>query len=1740
MLICNCAQVLLVYKMDFIDFRLIKKTKKLRILISLIFFFTTYFAVAQTTPIPDPNFEQQLIDSGIDGNGLNGNILNSDAESVTTLTTNRNDITNFEGLQAFVNLEKLNLGQNQFTTLPLANLNSLEELEFRENDALANLDLSNNNNLKKLDIRSPAGINRSSIRELDLSSNIKLEHIHIFNFQDLETIILPLTKTLNYLFILSNSDLTADLSFYDNLETLDLGVLRGKTINFSWPDVKESLKSIRILNGEVRDFRGLEDFINLEKISLFTIPDRIIFPNSTSLDFIQIHTHFFTEALSLITVPNLNFFDVRSNRSTIPLQVDLSSNTILETLVLIDNKMAVLNLETNSQLTSINVKENNLESLDLSENKELESVVAFENLLTNIDLRNCTKLWNLELSDNRLKSIDLSQNTDLVNLDISKNLFSDNAPDLSQNTELERLNMSNNNISTLDILSNLKLKEVDLSFNALSGNNILEQIVQNYQTAGRSLGEETYLLNDNLLSNTVPDFASLVDGSTTNFSISLQNNNFHFGDLEARHQQYVNFRNTPRGGGTIFKTYSYANQAKVNIREVITTEAGQQVTLATVVRGAQNHYTWFRDGVAIAGAADAPEYTIPSPEACESGVYHVEITSDLMPFENTNAPGTNGKNLVLLRNDLVLGANGVPSCALLIEPLNGSIDIPINSGIAWESESGACGFILNVGSTSGATDIVDNLDVGNVSAYNFQNNLPPNTEIFVTITPYFENGNLEGCREESFTTNNESTLPECSVLTQPLSGSVGVNPDTNISWSVASGAEGYRLKIGTSPGASDIANTNIEGGLTTYNPPNDFLLNSEIFVTVTPFNNEGDAIGCAESSFLVSEANGIPPCTTLSRPLNGDTEVSTSTIIRWNGVGNAVGYILNIGTTEFGSELLSRDVGSQIEFLSENNLPDNTTIYVTIIPYNTQGNAVACVSESFLTEELKPIPECTSLIEPLAGERDVDPQVDVVWNVSENAEGYILEVGTTPGGDDFFSEDVGLTTFYNFRNDLPEGRPIYVRITPYNERGEAISCTEESFITSVPIRPECTSLTLPENEETNVSVATNFAWNVASTATGYRLILSTISGGDDLFNEDVGATTFFDLPTSLPENTLIYVKVIPYNNEGEALDCQEEQFTTSEAISLPNCSNLTQPLDGAVEVGVNTPIAWAAVSNAEGYRLNIGTSSGGGDIFSGDVESANSFDITENLPENATVYVSILPYNDLGEALNCEEQSFSTASEPRIPECTSLTMPLNNATDVSIDTNVSWKPINNADGYVLDIGTTSGASDIFSADVGRTTWYDLPQSLPENTRIYVSIIVYNEEGTSIGCLEEQFETTSEPTLPSCTTILIPKNEDQMVNTSTPIAWGLVANAEGYLLNVGTSSQGTDIFSGDVGASTWYELPIDLPESTTIYVSVIPYNQLGNAINCNEESFITANAPTIPSCTILSFPLNGSKAVNPELTIEWIRIADVTGYRLSVGTAPGVFDLVNDIDVGNVNQYNFDGLLPLDSQIFIDIRPYNEVGINSSCNVASFTTANLPLDPVPRCTDIFEPINGQSNIALTTTIRWNEVSDADGYFLSLGTSEGESDILNQFDVGQVDSYEVSGLPAASVIYASINAYNQEGSPEGCSFSTFITVFDEENISDTKFALTPNGDGLNDFWRIDGIEDHDNVVRIFNRWGDEVFKVNNYNNLTNAFFGKANQQTSFGAGVLPTGTYFFDIQIDGEHEITPLRGYLILKR
>lgn len=81
-----------------------------------------------------------------------------------------------------------------------------------------------------------------------------------------------------------------------------------------------------------------------------------------------------------------------------------------------------------------------------------------------------------------------------------------------------------------------------------------------------------------------------------------------------------------------------------------------------------------------------------------------------------------------------------------------------------------------------------------------------------------------------------------------------------------------------------------------------------------------------------------------------------------------------------------------------------------------------------------------------------------------------------------------------------------------------------------------------------------------------------------------------------------------------------------------------------------------------------------------------------------------------------------------------------------------------------------------------------------------------------------------------------------------------------------------------------------------------------------------------------------------------------------------------------------------------------------------------------------------------------------------------------------------------------------------------------------AVTPNGDGINDYFIIDQTNNtcaQNLHVQVFNRWGVKVYETNNYGESGNVFRGYSEgRMTIQGNNQLPTGTYFYilDYQYD----------------
>lgn len=173
--------------------------------------------------------------------------------------------------------------------------------------------------------------------------------------------------------------------------------------------------------------------------------------------------------------------------------------------------------------------------------------------------------------------------------------------------------------------------------------------------------------------------------------------------------------------------------------------------------------------------------------------------------------------------------------------------------------------------------------------------------------------------------------------------------------------------------------------------------------------------------------------------------------------------------------------------------------------------------------------------------------------------------------------------------------------------------------------------------------------------------------------------------------------------------------------------------------------------------------------------------------------------------------------------------------------------------------------------------------------------------------------------------------------------------------------------------------------------------------------------TVPSCTVVSTPADLSTGVTPNpVVLNWVIASGATSYKLMVGTATGLSDVVN---ATGITTLSYSVTLSPNTQYFVKVTATNSIGDAVGCTETSFTTGNV-VYCIPANYSTVEP---------TTNVTFGSINNT-----------------TSATVGGTPSYEnftTSVAPATinreSVIPISLNA-NTDG-----AFSHFFAVFIDWN-------------------------------------------------------------------------------------------------
>ena len=447
----------------------------------------------------------------------------------------------------------------------------------------------------------------------------------------------------------------------------------------------------------------------------------------------------------------------------------------------------------------------------------------------------------------------------------------------------------------------------------------------------------------------------------------------------------------------------------------------------------------------------------------------------------------------------------------------------------------------------------------------------------------------------------------------------------------------------------------------------------------------------------------------------------------------------------------------------------------------------------------------------------------------------------------------------------------------------------------------------------------------------------------------------------------------------------------------------------------------------EGYQCQVGTWPGGSNIFNGTTTTTMKSVTGAN---GQTLYCRV-------RAINGQDMysAWSGNSAPTLIDTSRPSRPsqMQDGGAFTSQTLVTFTWTASTDGtsgsgvasYDVQIGTRPNASNLFNGNVGNVLTKAITGSNGQN--LYGRVRARDRAGNvgfwrnSNGILID----TQAPPAPARPT------DAGMYTTSTLVRfdWTAVVDSgttpsgiASYVLQVGTTPGGSNIFNGNVG--NVLTRTVTGAHGQTLYARVCARDRAGNVGPWSPNSdgiLIDTVAPPAPARPTDA----GTYTTSTLVRFNWTAVTDsgsgLASYDLQVGTTPGGSNIFNG-NVGNVLTRTVTGTngQTLYARVRARDRAGN-VGLWSPNSDGILIDTARPTTPgVPRDAGAF---TSSTSVRFDWTAATDSGSGVASYDLQVGTTPGGSDIFNG-NVGNVLTRTVTGANGQT-LYARARARDRAG-------------------------------------------------------------------------------------------------------------------
>lgn len=941
-------------------------------------------------------------------------------------------------------------------------------------------------------------------------------------------------------------------------------------------------------------------------------------------------------------------------------------------------------------------------------------------------------------------------------------------------------------------------------------------------------------------------------------------------------------------------------------------------------------------------------------------------------------------------------------------------------------------------------------------------NLPVNAVYYWRVIATDNVSNTTALSTRFFTID---TLPPTVAI--PLLPAIGYETTVTtlaFSWIGSSdslaGLNRHQLQIDTSGAFSQLTvDSNVGGGTSVVES---LPANETYFWRVVSYDDVGNTSATTAETFVIDTR---PPTVAVLLTPASLFETSATTIsFTWTASSDSQSGLnrhqIQIDTAgTFIANKIDSSVGqnANTSFV----LPGSETYYWRIVSYDDLGNTAATSAFSFIVDTKSPT--APTVVAPVSGTETKLATIQFTWTGGSDSHSglsrFQFQLDTSGAFTTMIADsNAALQTDTSFT--LRVNDTYYWRLVAYDQVGNTGVSTTATLVIDT-LSPVIDTLVSPVNGDTvSQSVALN--WNAANDSisgpASYTVQVDTF-GTFASYLAMSGTQASPDTTIILTIDTIYYWRIIATDGAGNTVVSNFDSFrivTSSDTIK-PLAFRLLAPPQNRETSEVTITFSWYDSNDSTlplSYRLLVDTEVAISGSFAVDTTVTTNTSATVALTPNYTYYWRVIASDPLGNTIAATSDSIlivdtmSPASAGLLnppagqdTKTNSIAFRWTAASDTGSGLSYQQLQVSNLSTFVTkavdsSVGTGANTTVILAA----------------NDTYYWRIIAYDDVGnTSVSSTDTFLVDTMLPILP----VLANPPDDVDTNRATiQFLWSSssdsISGFAKHQIQIDTRGQFTYmVVDSSAGAQT--DSTFTLPANETYYWRIVAYDQAGNTVAANADSFTIDTVS--PILAVHTAPSVGTETNRVSIAFTWTSSADTQSglqrHQIQIDTG-GIFaagSLAVDSSTGLAA--NTTVVLRSNDTYYWRVVSYDNAG-----NTSATTAGTVVIDTLTPTTPTLDTPVGGIDTASPILFNWNASNDSISgvrrYNLQVDTTGSFSGTfaINIFTTTPDTTQIISGL---ATFYWRVIAEDDAGNTSATSAGTFVISTTDTRPPDT-FTLT----------------------------------------------------------------------------------------